>query len=146
MVKLCLYREIPDGKHTLTERGLTSLNVDSSLYMTRAQSFSVQEMYFLAKASRFFFIFSVSRGFLAALRDGIFRTLFRRSCTNLADLSVNPVTSWISSLAVFAGYFKTYRFSRSSSVFVVALGRPETGRRPGGDDPGGSSLISALKG
>jgi hypothetical protein len=91
-------------------------------HITCAQSLSVHDLYFFAKNMRFFFISSVRRGFLAALLDRIFNTLFSLSCTNLAYCLSKPFTCWISSLAVLDGNFSTYCFSLSSSAWIVALG------------------------
>jgi hypothetical protein len=59
------------GLRTFAPLGFNSLKVDSSEYITFLQSCSFQSFYFLQKRRRFLTIRSVSRGFLAAIRDGI---------------------------------------------------------------------------
>jgi hypothetical protein len=58
------------GLLTLWALGLIKQKVDSLLNITESHFFSVQLQYFLQKANLFLIIFAVSRGFLAAQRDG----------------------------------------------------------------------------
>jgi hypothetical protein len=63
MVKRRLYQHTVLGLLNLAALGLISLKANSSENITLIQSFTVQEWYFLAKASLFFFITEVSGAF-----------------------------------------------------------------------------------
>jgi hypothetical protein len=82
------------GRLNLCALGSMSQKVDSSLEIM---------LCFLQKLSRFLIILAVRSGFLAAQRDGR-PSFFWQTCWMLhTDMSPNPITSFLISLAILNG-------------------------------------------